>query len=112
MSIKIKNPRATEALSYDYIDIENLDFTRLKRAKENTPATYTIKVTYRQYAVAKNGDVHYAKSNNTISMDNFIDDKGPQEIRGEKDFSKALQFVEEAISKLILYSKGTDTEVI
>jgi len=112
MSIKIRNPRAVQALSYDYIVIENLDITRLKQAKENTPATYNVRVTYRQYAIAQNGDVHYAKSNNTISMDNFVDDKGPQDLRGEKDLSKAMQFIEKAISKLILYKKGTDTEVI
>jgi len=112
MSIKIKNPRVVEALNYDHIIVENFDITKLRQAKESTPAIYTIKVMYRQYAVAKNGDVHYAKSNNTITMDNFVDDKGPQDLRGEKDFSKAMQFIEKAISKLIKYEKGTDTEVV
>lgn len=112
MSIKIRNPRAVQALSYEYIALENLEITQLKKAKENTPASYTIRVTYRQYAIALNGDVHYAKSNNTILMDNFIDDKGPQDLRGEKDLSKAMEFIEKGISKLILHSKGTETEVI
>lgn len=101
MAIKVTIADTRPALVYDNFFLSELKLTQKEIIDDSITPDYTLKVTYRMYAVDGNGERHYKTKVDTIEIDDYAAVAYEKALSGDMDLANAATAIEHALAKII-----------
>jgi hypothetical protein len=101
-----------EALTYEYIFVDKTEIVQDRIKNSNQPRKFSVKITYRMYAIDSNGVKHYKIGANSVRLKNFQDLGKGSGNQNDDDLIDALDALQVAIAGIISAKANLNTEII
>lgn len=101
MPIVVSKGESTEALDYKYIFMKNLVIAQEYSETNLVRPVYSLKITYRLFAVDSSGNRHYENKVRQISIEDYLDLALTKASNGDADLINAMGAIEIALANII-----------
>jgi len=112
MAIQIIDEVPAKALTYNQIFMMCLSVDQKVLVNENDAADYSVKITYRKYAVDDGGAIHYDSKVDMIVIENYIPEALAKAIEGDLDMLNALGAIQIAITQIIAEKRNMNLGIV
>lgn len=109
---KLDSVESIEALVYDHVFMDEMKVKQRAIANNADNPLYDVIVTYRMYAVASDGSLHYKAKSDTITIEDFYT-RAFELLSTEGDalFAQGMQTIQGVVAHIIALDRGIQTEV-
>jgi hypothetical protein len=101
MAIQIQNSETLPALVYDKFFLEELRLTQRISGDDTKPPYYTLKISFRIYAVDDNNVRHYKNKVDSVEINDYAAVAYAKALAGDNDLATAAVAIENALVAII-----------
>lgn len=100
MGVEVSNYNSVPALEYKYFFMERMEVIQDKLYNAGDLPKFSMKITYRMYAVDENNKWHYQNKVNTIVIDNYMELAIMKAQSQDTDLLETAAVLEYAVAKI------------